>query len=207
MPSTMSIWIFSIFILILSNIFYKIMIDHKKVREIKTKQKEYMAQWKKLQKEGNMEEAKKIMSESMSEQNKIMKMTLKPMLISLVIFLFTLPALASAFISTVPIQTGNIDIGGSSVYMNVVNESISLNNETPCTTCRINITNTQYQVKYIPEDSSFFSTSKGIEVEKVIAVLPVSLPLFGEDVGWFGWYILVSFASMFIIKKLMKVEV
>ncbi len=39
-----------------------------------------------------------------------------------------------------------------------------------------------------------------------IVELPFNLPIFGNDLGWFGWYIFVSIAVSPIIKKVMKLE-
>ncbi len=39
-----------------------------------------------------------------------------------------------------------------------------------------------------------------------IVELPFNLPIFGNDLGWFGWYIFVSIVSSMIVKKIMKLE-
>ncbi len=39
-----------------------------------------------------------------------------------------------------------------------------------------------------------------------IVELPFNLPIFGNNLGWFGWYIFVSIAVSPIIKKIMKLE-
>ncbi len=39
-----------------------------------------------------------------------------------------------------------------------------------------------------------------------VVLLPFTLPKFGDKLGWLGWYILSSFATSPVIRKLFKVE-
>ncbi|MEE8168033.1 MAG: EMC3/TMCO1 family protein [Candidatus Hydrothermarchaeales archaeon] len=42
--------------------------------------------------------------------------------------------------------------------------------------------------------------------EGYVVALPFILPKFGDKLGWLGWYILSSFATSPLIKKLFKIE-
>lgn len=42
--------------------------------------------------------------------------------------------------------------------------------------------------------------------DEIIVTLPFSLPHWGTTLGWFGWYILCSFATSILIKKILRVE-
>lgn len=39
-----------------------------------------------------------------------------------------------------------------------------------------------------------------------IVILPLSLPILGNDVGWLGWYLIVSIPLMFFFRKIMGIE-
>ncbi len=39
-----------------------------------------------------------------------------------------------------------------------------------------------------------------------IVLLPFALPVFGDKLGWLGWYILTSFATSPLVRKLLMIE-
>jgi uncharacterized membrane protein (DUF106 family) len=45
-----------------------------------------------------------------------------------------------------------------------------------------------------------------IPYEQVILSLPFSLPYWGNELGWLGWYIIVSFAMSPLLKKVFGIE-
>ena len=76
---------------------YKFFINHNELRELKQKQKDKQKELKELQKE-NPEQAKKVMNEMLAMSNKQMRMTMKPMFITLIIsVLVILPVLPQLF--------------------------------------------------------------------------------------------------------------
>lgn len=87
-------------ILFISSLIYKFMINKEKMREIKAKQKEKQERIKELQKT-NPKEANQVMNEMLSLSQKQMKMTMKPMMVSLLIFILVLPILPNLFPGTV----------------------------------------------------------------------------------------------------------
>lgn len=125
-------------ILFISSLIYKFLLDHEKLKEIKTKQKEKQDRLKEIQKT-NPEEANQVMNEMLKLSQKQMKMTMKPMIVSLVIFIIVLPVMPNLFPGT------------------VVN-------------------------------------------------LPFTLPYFGSDFGWMGWYFILSLPLNSIFRKILGVE-
>jgi uncharacterized membrane protein (DUF106 family) len=76
---------------------YKFFINHERLKEIKCQQKEKQEKLKELQKT-SPEEAKKCMNEMMALSNEQMKMTMKPMFITLILsIVVTLPILQQLF--------------------------------------------------------------------------------------------------------------
>lgn len=53
----------------------------------------------------------------------------------------------------------------------------------------------------------FFPWLSFVYAGKQVLLLPVSLPLFGNDLGWFTWYIIVSIPLTMIFRKIMGVHV
>lgn len=53
----------------------------------------------------------------------------------------------------------------------------------------------------------FFPWLGFVYAGKQVLLLPVSLPLFGNDLGWFTWYIIVSIPLTMLFRKAMGVHV
>lgn len=87
-------------VLFMSSLIYKFMIKREDMREVKSKMKEKQDRIKELQKT-NPKEATQVLNEMMKLQHKQMKMTMKPMMVSLLIFLLVLPVLPNLFPGTV----------------------------------------------------------------------------------------------------------
>jgi uncharacterized membrane protein (DUF106 family) len=87
-------------ILFVSSLIYKFLLDHDKLKEIKTKQKEKQERLKEIQKT-NPGEANQVMNEMLKLSQSQMKLTMKPMIVSLVIFIIVLPILPQLFPGTV----------------------------------------------------------------------------------------------------------
>jgi uncharacterized membrane protein (DUF106 family) len=87
-------------VLFISSLIYKFMIKRDEIRELKSRMKEKQDRVKELQKT-NPKEANQVMNEMLKLSQKQMKMTLKPMMVSLLIFLLVLPILPNLFPGTV----------------------------------------------------------------------------------------------------------
>jgi len=83
-------------ILFITSLIYKFMINKNEIREVKEKQREKQEKIKELQKT-NPKEANQVMNEMLKLSQKQMKMTLKPMMVSLLLFLVVLPFLPNLF--------------------------------------------------------------------------------------------------------------
>lgn len=44
------------------------------------------------------------------------------------------------------------------------------------------------------------------EYTEMVFNLPISLPYFGNDIGWLGFYIIISLPSTFIFRKILEVD-
>ena len=100
MPPVLSVLFFSALISLIISIFNKLLVDNKKVSELKQKQKDLQAKAKAVQKE-NPDEANKIFSEVMSTTNEIMKMNMKPMIPTMLFVILLLPWIGTIFIKII----------------------------------------------------------------------------------------------------------
>src|SRR3989344_5103296 len=89
--------IYSFLLLVLINIFYRILVNQTKAKQTKDLISELSKKMKELQKAGKAEEAKKAMSQMMQEQGSMMRMSMKPMLVSLVIVVIFLPEMSNIY--------------------------------------------------------------------------------------------------------------
>lgn len=195
-----SVLIFAIIILVIINIFYKILINQKEAKEIKERSKALQEEYKKEQKAGNTEKASKLMSESLKEQSKMMRMSLKPMIISLVIVALLLPWLNGIY-GDIGLEdnteTQTFDHAGKEFQAKIEDSSITINDdscETPCT---------------IETDGAVFEVSmnEAVTIAPVVAKLPIALPVVGDSAGWLAWYIISSMPFALVTRKLMKINI
>ena len=92
----LSIIVITAIVTFVITMFYRYLVDQNKIREIKQKQKEMQKEIEELQKV-DPEEAKKKMSEMFKHTNEIMKMSFKPMILSIVIVVLFFPWMSSVF--------------------------------------------------------------------------------------------------------------
>lgn len=191
--------IFSIIILVVINIFYKILINQNDAKQIKHRTKEISKEMKEAQKAGETEKSKKLMSEMLSQNNKMMKMTMKPMIVSLIVVIILLPSL-SVFYGDKTIAltngAGNITLSGTPYQISQQNNTINIDSASCNLPCTTKIGSSNYKIT---------QQNNGIKFAQVVAVLPFSLPFLGNMFGWLGWYIICSVPLVIIIRKAMKI--
>ncbi|MBI2579531.1 MAG: DUF106 domain-containing protein [Candidatus Aenigmarchaeota archaeon] len=115
--------LFSFFMLVIINIFYRILVNQTKAKETKDLIAELSKKMKESQKSGNTEESKKAMSQMMQEQGALMRMSMKPMIISMIIVIIFLPLLSGVYPGTtvarlpVPLPVVNGAVGWLGWYI------------------------------------------------------------------------------------------
>jgi uncharacterized membrane protein (DUF106 family) len=197
-----AVTIFAIIILVLINIFYKILIKQHEAKELKEKTKELNRQMKEAQKAGNKDESNKLLSEMMRENSRLMRMTMKPMIVSFIIVILLLPWPAGVYgdkFVKMENNAGELDFQGTKYQVQATDNKISINQVELCTMpCTEKIGSMLFEVN---------QESDNIKFAPVIALLPVSLPFVGNSLGWLGWYILTSIPLAVLIRKFMKIYV
>ncbi len=196
----LSVFIFAVIILVVINIFYKLLINQNEAKQLKQRTKDISKEMKEAQKSGDKEKSKQLMSQLLTENNKMMKMTMKPMIVSLIVVIILLPSLATFYgdkIVAIQDGKGSVTLNGAAYQIEKSSDSLIRvgggDCQLPCTSELGG-----YNYKITPEGSS-------IKFAQVVAVLPVSLPLLGSSLGWLGWYIIISIPLAIIVRKAMKI--
>ncbi|MFC2142871.1 EMC3/TMCO1 family protein [Candidatus Aenigmatarchaeota archaeon] len=213
----LAVTLYAIVILIIINFFYKILINQEEAKALKEKTKLIRSRMKEYQKSGNKEKTSELMSEMMQDQNKLMRMTMKPMIVSFIIVIVLLPGINNMYGDLlVPMENGFADFQLNekdySLQFSENNIDVISNGEdvfsceVPCTQ-KINDLN--YIVK-LRDDSMVFAP--------IAAKLPVPIKFFilgqdavidGEDevvIGWLAWYIILSIPIAIIIRRTFKIH-
>ena len=199
-----TILLISIVIMTIINILYKFLVKQKDAKALKDRVKELQDQMKKYQKEGNKEKTSEMLSEMLSVQNKLMKMSLKPMLISLVIFALFLPFISGIFGDvTVKLNDnfGEFSLGNGSYQLEKTTTGINVigAGEFSCQLpCAQNLDGYKWKISQHGE---------GIVFARVITQLPAPLPILGNELGWLGWYIMCTIPIVIILRKALKIYI
>lgn len=200
MNSTLFVLLFSLFVLFVINLGYRFFMNQRDAKSINVRVKELNEQSKAARKQGDHKKASEIMSESFREKSKLTKMSLKPMLLSFAIVLVLLPMLSNVYgdrIVDVKETRANITIDGSFYDVTVSGKTVSVGNVTCETPCRENIAGGLWNIK---------TSGSSVEFSRIVALLPVSLPFLGDDLGWLGWYIVISIPVMVLQRRLLKIH-
>ncbi|MBI4170080.1 MAG: DUF106 domain-containing protein [Candidatus Aenigmarchaeota archaeon] len=201
----LAVLIFSGIILVIINVFYKVLINQNAAKAIKDRQKEISKKLQAERKAGNTDKMNALMKESLQENSKLMRMTLKPMIVSFIIVIIFLPWLHSVYgdgFGQISDSKGTVKLNGVDYSFSIDNNGITVDNAAaykgPCDAQCVAVNGNAYEI-----------TREGDKVKfgPIVASLPFALPLLGYTAGWLGWYILVSIPLVIIIRKLMKIYV
>jgi uncharacterized membrane protein (DUF106 family) len=87
LPASMEIFVISVVLSFLTSLVYRLLTNPKEMRETKEAVKDYSDKMKKAQKAGNSKEVEKYLNEMTGHQKRMFSKSMKPMFLSLIIFL------------------------------------------------------------------------------------------------------------------------
>jgi uncharacterized membrane protein (DUF106 family) len=212
-PAFVTIFIFAVFLIFGINLCYKFLIDQERAGNIKDYMKELNNEMKEYRKRKEIDKMNEVMNKIMKEQSKLMRLTMKPMLVSTIIVLIFLPMLSSMYIKPASLENGvgNVTIGEELYSVQVTNASIEVTSRNvtfECeNSCRKQMNGEAWLISYKPKSCFIFCSEERVDFEQVILLLPVSLPFVGDDLGWLGFYVIVSIPLMIVMRRLMKIRV
>lgn len=197
---SIAVFIFAAFMLFVINLCYRFLANQGELKRIKQRMAELSDRMK--AEKDNKDSVNALLKESMTEQNKMMKITMKPMLVSLVLAMIFFPWAAQVYGDyTVNLidSRGNITINGNMVQLQKTGDTLLLDSTECSLPCiRTNIHNATWDIS---------SQGNAIKFARVVVLLPVPLPFVDyNDMGWLGWYLVISVPVMVIIRKMLKVN-
>lgn len=191
-----------------------LLMDLDKHEEVQERRKELNKKMKKAQKKGDTEKTNKHMQEMMSMQKDLFQLQMKPMLASMVIFFIILPWMYVTFIpivSAAPANgntfSGELVYNGHTLPVDVVNQTdadpvVVVNNTEYSVGDDFMMQDLHWKVKAInPSDDGY-----NVRLAAEIIRMPFSLPLVGDELGWFGTYFLFVLPFTIIFGKLLGIQ-
>ncbi len=200
-PPALSVVVYGTLVLFLINIFYKILINQNDARQIKQRSKELNKEMQQANKEKNTERSKKLLDELLAENNRLMKLTMKPMLTSFIIVIVMLPVLSGLYgdkFVELADNKGAVKLNDVSYQLSKTANTVTVGDvqcELPCTQQL-----GDYSYKIMEE-------SDKIKFAPIVAITPAAIPLIGDTFGWLGWYIITSIPIAFLLRKMMKIYI
>ncbi len=214
------VMIFSLLVIFIINILQKLLVNQEEAKRIKEEVKELGNRMKEEQKQGNATKATELMKEMMSKNSKMMGMTMKPMLVSFVVIILILPWLSGNYgdkMINLQDNKGNITLGNSLYTVEKSYEDLLVMKGgttifSAMTTAseddrRLEIDEAWYVISYEEAGGFILTHPEQMKFARVVAFLPVTLPFFGNDFGWLGWYLILSIPVALIIRRALKISV
>lgn len=226
-PAFVEIIVVSVALGFVTSLVYRLMTDPKKMKAIRDASKEYNEKMKKAQKSGNTKEQQRLMKESLSNSNKLMSMSMKPMMITLLLFF------GVWMVYMVP-NYGSININfangqGTFVYDDNEYQASYEKTETGfnlgidfdkngeiaqgeifAQSSIVNIEGTNWQIEPVLEGFLFFQSVKenATMLDMKVAKLPfeTSMPFMGNYMNLFWLYLFTMFPASMIFRKLLGAE-
>lgn len=199
---TVAISLIALIILIVINAFYRFLIDQNKAKQVKDRMQELSKEAKKHR--GDEAKSKELMKETMAEQNKLMKMNMKPMIASFVIVAILLPYMADLYKEhtiTLSDSPSTFTISQKDYTLTKTADGVQISGDQTITCppqCRFDIDGNVWKIRI---------EGNSAKLEIIAATLPEGLPLVGGwELGWIWWYIIVSIPLSLIIRALYGIK-
>lgn len=208
---TIFVFLYSILVLIVINLFSKFFVNQSTAKAIKDNIKELQKKSTEERKAGNNEKSNQLMKDMMSENSKLMKMNMKPLLFSMGFVLVFLAILSSVYVQQydlgkqsmidgVPVIAEKTD---SMIRLTAGNETVQFNQSSQA---RMEIAGIERVIAVKNQGGFLSQPGEKLSIETVVVKTPVPLPYFGDKFGWLGWYIICSIPLTIVLRKLMKIH-
>lgn len=195
----LTVFLLSVLVALIITLVYRFMVDQSETKRIRVGLKELKGKMNDAKKKNNTKDMAKYMNQSLKLNNKMMKMSLKPMVVSLLIAVLLLPWLQSTYDKT-------IDLNSEFSYMNISTNVTVQGNMTYFGGQAIksgevvSLGQTRWQVKSIDLQN------KKVRLSMIFMNLPFSIPIVGKYLEWLGFYILWSIPFTILFRKLLGVH-
>src|SRR3989338_1661933 len=195
------------FILSLSQ---KFLVNQNEAKRVKERMASLNKEMK--EKQNDKEAYARIMDDYMKENSGLMRMTMKPSMLSFVLFIFLfIPPLEHAYgdqYAQIAEGMGNATLGGVPYAVAFSDGKVAVAGAQCAPTCDRRIENIDWEVRHEPASTALFlfHTPERIVFSRIIARLPIALPMAGESVSWTGWYLISLIPFVMLFRKIMKIS-
>lgn len=190
MNPTIAVFLISAITLLIINVFYRILINQDKAGDLKKRVK--MLSDESKQHKNDPEKQKEFMKEMMASQRDMMRMNMKPMIVSLIVVAIALPLLAAEFHDVIaPLDATEIKLNSMIYPLSISENTITINDNSCEAPCTLEVGGRSWNLAL---------TNNQVKGYMVVAVLPFSLPIVGSQLGWIVWYIITSVPLAIIIR-------
>ena len=196
METLILIFLFAAGITFAINLGYRFLANQGDARSVKARINELNSKMREEQKKGNKAEVSRLLGETMRENGKLMRMNMKPMLMSVIIVLFTLPAIGNLYNDVIIAPGEAFSAGSNSADVALSGNMLSIADASCELPCRLNLFGSQWSVSMQGDKIKF---------SRIVALLPVALPIVGNILGWLGWYFLSFMLLTILFRRAMKI--
>lgn len=185
---------------------YLVLVNQETMKRIKSEQKDMQQKMKNAQKSKDDKALKDLFSTSMQLQNRMMMLTIKPMIASMLVFFIMVPWLSGTYGDiTVKLTDGRGELTYQNLSEKVVvsgNEKdtlVSIGEKGYASGDKAELAGKTWTVQYSKDKSN-------VVLQNMRFKLPFSFPLVGTEVGWLGIYIIISLPATMLFRKLLGVD-
>ena len=210
----LSVFVLAFIFSISVSLLYKLLMDTDEFQRVKDKMKDLQKKSKEAQKEGNHDEAMKLMSQSTKHQMEFMKIQMKPMLATLVIAFLLFPWLGHAFEPSFEltqqgeVYKGNFDYRSIEKPIELSDSNSTLikigDKEIKSKSGYVEFEGSKWQVNNMNINEEEEKASLGMKL--VFISLPFSLPFIGASLESIGFYFIILLPLSTGFRKLMGVQ-
>ncbi len=198
---------------------YLVLVDQQKMKRIKAETKEMQEKMKKAQKEGNDKEIKSLFSNSMKLNNEMMRLTMKPIIVSMIVFFMVIPWMSANYgdlSAKIVDGKGTFTYNAVAYNVSVLGNSFHGPNPVDSKTYTIGdkvlFAGKTWGTSYNPDARGFFEKFRNVPIygtltfENVRYNLPFNFPGVGTKIGWLGLYIIISIPTTMLFRKILGVD-
>jgi uncharacterized membrane protein (DUF106 family) len=210
LPGYQEVLIWSLILSLIMVILQKYLTNQNEIRNLKNDMKRYQDRINKATKSGDRKEANKLTSEMMKLSGKQFHQNMKPMMVSMIIFLGALWMFGGFYGGfTAEVQDSSGVFVPADVQFTVSNPddgyllSIDLDVEgTFGEGDRIDYSGSIYEVHFMEGPEGLQS----VRFDELMVRLPFGMPFFGTHLTWFWWYFVIVIPTNFGFRKIMDVQ-
>jgi uncharacterized membrane protein (DUF106 family) len=210
LPGYQEVLIWSLILSLIMVILQKYLTNQNEIRNLKNEMKRYQDRINKATKAGDRQEANKLTSEMMKLSGKQFHQNMKPMMVSMVIFLgaiWLIGGIYGGFMAEVQDFSGTFTPGDMqfSVESGEGGYQLSLDlggGETFSEWDKFEFDGTIYEVHFVEDAEGLQS----VRFDELMVRLPFGIPFIGTHMNWFWWYFIIILPTNFGFRKIMDVQ-